>query len=190
MPTGLSHKLYDKSNGPYRIVGRGQNFTYKLRRISDNKLHASMINATNLKHYYPPEDTQVWQKVRPDDIPDPEDNPADPAPPNAHPTEDPLENIQLPLPDPPDNQPPLINDDTPPPPQQEPPPPPPDKTWNFKKVLRGKMKNGVRHFRVKWLDGTTTWEPDTSFDPDVLRDLNRRFTKAGTLRKSNFKTKF
>lgn len=30
VPTGLSHKLYDKSNGPYRIVGRGQNFTYKL----------------------------------------------------------------------------------------------------------------------------------------------------------------
>lgn len=54
------------------------------------------------------------------------------------------------------------------------------------------MKKGVRHFRVKWLDGTTTWEPDTCFDPDVLRDLNRRFTKAatGTLRKSNFKTKF
>lgn len=144
----------------------------------------------NLKHYYPPEDTQVRQRVRPDDIPDPEDNPADPAPPNAHPTEDPLENIQLPLPDPPDNQPPLINDYTPPPPQQEPPPPPPDKTWNFEKVLRGKMKNGVCHFRVKWLDGTTTWEPDTSFDPDVLRDLNRRFTKAGTLQKSNFKTKF
>lgn len=75
-----------------------------------------MINATNLKHYYPPEDTQVRQRVRPDDIPDPEDNPADPAPPNADPTEDPLENIQLPLPDPPVNQPPLFNDDTQPPP--------------------------------------------------------------------------
>lgn len=54
----------------------------------------------------------------------------------------------------------------------------------------GKMKNGVRHFRFKWLDGTSTWEPDTCVDPDVLKDLNRRFTKAGTLRKSNFKTKF
>lgn len=52
-----------------------------------------MINATKLKHFYPPEDTQVRQRVRTDDIPDPEDNPADPAPPNAHPTEDPLENI-------------------------------------------------------------------------------------------------
>ena len=67
VPTGLSHKLYDKSDGPYRIVGRGQNFTYKIRRLSDNKLHVSMINASNLKHYYPPED--VRQKLAiPDDI--------------------------------------------------------------------------------------------------------------------------
>lgn len=92
----------------------------------DNKLHASMINATNLKHYYTPEDTQVRQRVRPDDIPDPKDNRADPAPPNAdpnqsqNPTEDPLENIQLLPPDGPVNQPPQ--------PQKKQTPPPIDKT--------------------------------------------------------------
>lgn len=49
VPTGLSPKLYDKSDGLYRTVGRVQNFTYKLvRRLSDNKLYLSMINATNI----------------------------------------------------------------------------------------------------------------------------------------------
>lgn len=55
---GLSSKLYDKSDGPYRIVKVGPNFTYKLRRCSDNKLHGSMMNASNLKRYYDPEVTR------------------------------------------------------------------------------------------------------------------------------------
>lgn len=55
VPKGLSSKLFDKSEGPYRIVEIGPNFTYKLRRCSDNKLHASMMNASNLKYYHDPE---------------------------------------------------------------------------------------------------------------------------------------
>lgn len=55
VPKGLSSKLFDKSEGPYRIVELGPNFTYKLRRCSDNKLHASMMNASNLKYYHDPE---------------------------------------------------------------------------------------------------------------------------------------
>lgn len=107
----------------------------------------------------PPEDTKVRQRVRPDDIPDPVDNRADTAPPNADPnqfqdsTEDQIENIQLPLPDPHDNQPPLITDDTPSPPQQEPPPPPPDKTWNFEKVSAGEDEKRCSSFQsqmVRW----------------------------------------
>lgn len=55
VPKGLSSKLYDKADGPYRIVDVGPNFTYKLRRCSDNKLHGSMMNASNLKLYHDPE---------------------------------------------------------------------------------------------------------------------------------------
>lgn len=58
VPKWLSSKLYDKSDGPYRIVEVGPNFTYKLRRCSDNKLHGSMMNASNLKRNYDPEVTR------------------------------------------------------------------------------------------------------------------------------------
>lgn len=36
----------------------GHNFTYKLRRCSDNKMHGSMMNASSLKRYYGPEVTR------------------------------------------------------------------------------------------------------------------------------------
>lgn len=52
---GLSSKLFDKSDGPYRIVELGPNFTYKVRRFRDHKLHASLVNASNLKGYNDPE---------------------------------------------------------------------------------------------------------------------------------------
>lgn len=57
VPKGLSSKLFEKLEEPYRIVELGPNFTYKLRRFyfSDNKPHASMMNASNLKYYHDPE---------------------------------------------------------------------------------------------------------------------------------------
>lgn len=47
--------MFEKLEEPYRIVELGPNFTYKLRRLSDNKPHASMMNASNLKYYHDPE---------------------------------------------------------------------------------------------------------------------------------------
>ena len=142
VPTGLSHKLYDKSDDPYRIVGRGQNYTYKMRRLSDNKLHVSMINASNLKHYYPPED--IRQRL---DVPDamavpPEDDNDQPQPPN----------LELPAnADQPGNNEENNQQHHPPAALQETtdeedenqtpplPPPQPTKKWNFEKVSRGKI---------------------------------------------------
>ncbi|KAK3100025.1 hypothetical protein FSP39_013636 [Pinctada imbricata] len=54
IPKGQSAKLYDKATGPFKIVELGPNYTYKLKRCSDNKLHKSLISAIHLKHYYDP----------------------------------------------------------------------------------------------------------------------------------------
>lgn len=66
VPKGLSSKLFEKSEEPYRIVELGPNFTYNLRRFSDNKPHASMMNASNLKYYHDPEIHK--QKYKPLDL--------------------------------------------------------------------------------------------------------------------------
>lgn len=46
---GQSSKLWDKCTGPYQIVGLEPNYTYRLRRISDNKVHQSLVSAIHLK---------------------------------------------------------------------------------------------------------------------------------------------
>ncbi|VDI24391.1 Hypothetical predicted protein [Mytilus galloprovincialis] len=38
VPVGYSSKLYKKQDGPFYIVDKGSNYTYKLRRCSDHKL--------------------------------------------------------------------------------------------------------------------------------------------------------
>ena len=140
VPTGLSHKLYDKSDDPYRIVGRGQNYTYKMRRLSDNKLHVSMINASNLKHYYAPDDIRQRLEV-PDAMAVPPEDDNDQPP-----------NLELPAyADQPGNNEENNQQHHPPAALQETtdgedenqtpplPPPQPTKKWNFEKVSRGKI---------------------------------------------------
>ncbi|CAC5393298.1 unnamed protein product [Mytilus coruscus] len=51
VPVGHSPKLVDKYNGPYYIPDCGPNFTYKLRRSSDQKELKAMVNASNLRQY-------------------------------------------------------------------------------------------------------------------------------------------
>ncbi|VDI60021.1 Hypothetical predicted protein [Mytilus galloprovincialis] len=54
VPKGLSRKLHDKANGPYRIIELGPNYTYKIKHIENNTVHKSLINATNMRRYYDP----------------------------------------------------------------------------------------------------------------------------------------
>ena len=49
--TGLSSKLTKKWVGPYKIVSKGSNFTYKIQDSQTGKLHKSLVNAPRLKHY-------------------------------------------------------------------------------------------------------------------------------------------
>ena len=170
VPKGLSSKLYDKAQGPYRIVGCGPNFTYKLRRCSDNKLHDSLINATNLRHYNDP----AMNRARLD-----ANNPVDP--PDAE-NDDPDQDDQR---DEPDNSQPQAPDD----PGQEDENSQGQKFWTFKKLIRGRVRNGRREIYVEWNDDSRSWVPDSDFTPDALSEINRKFTKQGTRRKSQFKNK-
>lgn len=60
----------------------------------------------------------------------------------------------------------------------------------FKKFLRGRFRNGRREIYVEWEDGSKSWEPDSSFDDDVLEMIDRKFTKLGTIRKTCFKRNY
>ncbi|CAC5397827.1 unnamed protein product [Mytilus coruscus] len=72
VPVGLASKLHRKQDGPFYIVAKGLNHTYKLRRCEDNKMLKSMINANRLKLYTPP-DHRPDQNAPPPDVlrPDP-----------------------------------------------------------------------------------------------------------------------
>lgn len=199
VPNGLSSKLYDKSDGPYRIVEVGPNFTYMLRRCSDNKLHGSMMNASNLKRYYDPEVTrptfhtqgqgQDEIQVQQDEV---DNNDTDTEQDeglgqlfndqnvavNGHQTgiqNESTDSGQMSDEDS-DTQDEAIYD--------------PQKKWKFTKFLRGRFKNGRREIYVEWEDGSKTWEPDQCFDDEVLEMINRKFTKLGTVRKSCFKRNY
>lgn len=58
------------------------------------------------------------------------------------------------------------------------------KTWNIINLPSAKFKNGRRLIRVEWENGDRTWEPDESFSPELLAEINRKFTKNGKRRKT------
>ncbi|CAG2228530.1 unnamed protein product [Mytilus edulis] len=70
VPVGLASKFYRKQDGPFYIVAKGLNHTYKLRRCEDNKMLKSMINANGLKLYTP--DHRPDQNAPPPDVPRPD----------------------------------------------------------------------------------------------------------------------
>lgn len=58
-----------------------------------------------------------------------------------------------------------------------------DQTYVFKRIIKGRFRNGQREFRIEWETGERTWEPDSVFSDDMLRDINREYTLKGTKRK-------
>lgn len=185
IPKGLTAKLYDKAQGPYRIVRLGPNYTYELKRLSDNKLHPSLVNAIHLKHYYDPEEHRAH--LIPDNFPHAR-QPLDEVSDDKIDQQDPIQT--QPLPDP--NTPTDAQENTPnlALPQTADTPNIPDsqtstnKTWNIKSLPSAKFKNGRRLIRVEWENGDRTWEPDESFSPELLAEINRKFTKNGKRRKT------
>lgn len=156
-----------------------------------------MVSAIHLKDYYPPETYRAHLQLPPsdevqEDTQSTEGNDA-PDPPNSA-TPDRPQNT--PNPTPAHHPLPNIPDSTPNLPQDHPTPPatgnqstssqPQDKMWNIKEIPTAKFKNNRRLIRVVWEDGTRTWEPDEMFSPEMLADINIRFTKSGKRKRTCF----
>ena len=56
IPVGVSRKLYPRYTGPFYIVHKGKNHSYKLRHCRTNKLLKYTVHANRLKHYKDPRD--------------------------------------------------------------------------------------------------------------------------------------
>lgn len=55
-----------------------------------------------------------------------------------------------------------------------------DQTYVFNRIRKGRFRNGQREFRIEWETGERTWEPDSVFSDDMLRDINGEYTPKGT----------
>ena len=168
VPKGQSRKLYDVSGGPFVISEKGPNFTYKLIRCSNMRPLKSLINASNLRRYYDPETArdQLSYNNTQDAQPTQNSQMLDDNQPQRQPDD------QIPQPNPPD-----------PPQGPRRKKPLSDETYIFKKILKGRFKNGQREFRIEWESGQRTWEPDSVFSDEMLKDINRQYTLRGTQRK-------
>lgn len=175
---GLSPKMCHKWLGPYYICEARQNFTYTLRRCSDNKLMVSPVHANRLKHYHDPKDrpshipqgvdesNQIGEDLFPDselslgegDIePTPSDTghvPQTPPVVLGHPK---LPNDKL-VKDPASEQ---------------------KGDWFIVHSLRrSAIINGKRHYQVKWKGySNTTWEPEDNIPEELIHDFHIRKTK-------------
>ncbi|CAG2189208.1 unnamed protein product [Mytilus edulis] len=171
VPVGRSPKLVDKFNGPYYITDCGPNFTYKLRRCSDQKEVKAMVNASNLRQYVDPTDfrdpPQAPERPVPDNPPDAQNNP-------------PADNDQ-------DDQ--IADDestdsDTNSDNGDEPNNVIDDTFHEVEKLLNNRKTRGIQYFLVKWKDGSKpTWEPKQNIGEGLIQEYFTRKTRRGRRRK-------
>ncbi|CAC5368923.1 unnamed protein product [Mytilus coruscus] len=182
VPKGLSRKLHDKANGPYRIIELGPNYTYKIKHIENNTVHKSLINATNMRRYYDPI-IHRQRYINPQDQIENDEglnqNEHDLQPPqidneveyeqvrNQVENEDTEQIAIKPNKDPPNSQ--VDNHSN----QNR------NEKFGFQQIKRGVFRNGQRLMRVEWQDGTRTWEPNSSFDQYLLHEINLKYTQRG-----------
>ncbi|CAG2216313.1 unnamed protein product [Mytilus edulis] len=170
VPVGLSSKLHRKNNGPFYIVAKGPNHTFKLRRCEDNKLLKSMINSNRLKKYIPPDH-------RPDQNAPPPDEPR----PDPRRTEQPNFQQQDPNPDPSQNSQTDIQD------SDEPVEDNSKQFYDIEKLLQRRKYKGEPQFLVKWVGfKEKTWEPEQNLPIQLVRQFLATKTQGGKRRKRCF----
>lgn len=162
VPKGKSKKLWDVSGGPFIISKKGPNFTYKLIRCSNMRPLKSVINAVNLRRYHDPETTRQDLSYNTENQPTQDtqdDSQSNQEQPNEiHPQPNQNHRVQR------------AKQLT-------------DESFIFKRILKGRFRNGQREFRIEWESGERTWEPDTVFSDEMLQDINRQYTVKGDRRK-------
>ena len=177
---GLSPKMCHKWLGPYYVCEARENFTYRLRRCSDNKLMSSPVHANRLKQYHDPNDRPVHipanvdteAEISADQFEDsnpPKDKVQ--AQPEADPTQlDTRDTGHVPQP------PPVVLGNPTQPPTTS---PNGSGEWFIVHSLRrSAIINGKRHYQVKWKGySKTTWEPEENIPEELVRDFHIRKTK-------------
>lgn len=163
-----------------------QNYTFRLRKCSDHKELKSVVNASRLKHYSNPRNHRAekpgegLEKLNVS-YSETEDNAKSNDSQTAEEQELPSEVV---------NQ---VNDT-----QNE------NRDQNIRdsgndelidtvdeneiyfpvdKLLKINNRNGIRHFYVKWLDGSKTWEPEQNLPETVIEDYFVTHTQKGKVRK-------
>ena len=176
--TGISSKLTKKWVGPYKIVSKGPNFTYKILDSQTGKLHKSLVNASRLKHYQQSVNSDSSdEEDLSDNIPNSQNNNTS-QPQNASPQ------TQMDNP----NQPSQVTNTqstsvtgSQPKSQQN--------SLKIKKILQTKMYSKTRYFRVQWDDETApnSWITEDQIDPNILEKYWETHTRKG--RKRKYKTR-
>ena len=158
---GLSSKLTPKWIGPFKITSRGLNHTYKIQDIQSGKIRKSYINASNLKHYQQPFDSDSSDNEE-------ETN----QPPTTVQTQE-LEKTQ--------NNQTSQNQQIQPETQQN--IDPPQKTPIVQKILKTKMYSKTRYFYVQWDNHSRSWLEESKIEQDLLDKYWKTHTRKGTRRK-------
>ena len=176
--------------GPYYISEARDNFTYKLRRCSDNKLMLSPVHANRLKQYHDPEDgprhipndVDCQKEVDADQFEDsdPNDSAKDIPPSNLtqsgtahvpHPPPVVLGSPQRPFGNNMSDQ--SVD-------QQG-----RSSDWFIVHSLRrSAIIDGKRHYQVKWKGyNKMTWEPEENIPDELIQDFHIRKTKRSKVHK-------
>ncbi|CAC5402171.1 unnamed protein product [Mytilus coruscus] len=171
-PVGKSPKLIDKYEGPFYITKIGPNYTFRLRKCSDHKELMSVLNASRLKHYSNPRNHRAEKPGEGLEKLNASDRKAEN---NAK-----VMILKLPksriylqkrltrdsgndeLID-------TVDED--------------EIYFPVDKLLKINKRNGIRHFYVKWLDGSKTWEPEQNLPETVIEDYFVTHTQQGKVRK-------
>ena len=155
VPKGVPKKLHRKEQGPYYITATGPNYTYRLRSCFDHKELPSLVHANRIKPYFDPSDRVVQPTGK---TRDPTGKARDPS--SGQGQLDTSSNDQS------------QKDKT------------PDVWKPVECILATKVMNSVRHYRVKWADGTPpSWEPVQNISEALLRAYHVTHTKTGKKRK-------
>ena len=192
-PVGLTPKLYRKWVGPYYITKAYENFTYKLRRCTDDKEMKSLIHANRLKPFHDPElrptnpppdlsEAELDPEELDDEVANPLSNQPKPesAPPEQQNGPEPTIREEPQVNNDPDHNVDSKDKDSSPSQKQS-----LSQEWQLvEQILKCKPYNGIKHYLVKWQeDGTTQWLPQQHVSPALRREFHINRTLEGKKRR-------
>lgn len=194
VPANKSRKLEDGWTGPFYIRHKAANDTYKLARVSDNKLHKPLVNAQRLKPAFDPMDLREPPPQNPPDRNNPQRQNDNPQPPKeifpqtktpvaidsrnqsdqSRNIKDPKQKPTLPPPDEVEIQQPTQPDD--------------QEYYEAEKLLNTRVRNQKREYLVKWVgDDQPSWQPHENITQALKQEYLVKHTRHGKRRKKRYR---